>query len=279
MLSYQHAYHAGNFADVVKHLTLSQLLHYMTTKEAPFFYLDTHAGKGFYDLQDKAAQKTAEAKSGIERLWPYRHQLPASCLAYLQTIEQCNPDGNLRYYPGSPALALHLLRKQDRLFFAELHPQEIDGLLKSRCKMKRHPRAHFSHCDGLQELHALLPPMERRGLIFIDPSYEVKSDYQQIPKILDQAYHRFASGVYCLWYPIIDKRLHENFLARLDRINVKSRLSIEFYFKPADLGGMYGCGLWIINPPYLLAEELKLSLKIISERLNPPYASFRISPH
>lgn len=271
MLSYQHGYHAGNFADVVKHLTLSRLLHYMIGKEKPIFYLETHSGRGMYDLHDSQAVKTGEYLQGIRLLWEHKKQLAPVFTPYLQSIDKINQSNELRFYPGSPCLAIDLLRPQDRLFCCELHPREFDHLETLPHYDKR---VFFSHEDGMTSLQALLPPTERRGLIFIDPSYEVKTDYKQIPQALKSAYRRFSTGVFCLWYPIVDKWLHEQLLRGLKAIKAENSLHLEFYLTSAMQSGMTGCGLWIINPPYVLAEEMKLILQQLRSFFNPGISSF-----
>ena len=215
MLSYQHSYHAGNFADVIKHFTLTRLLHYMTTKEKPMFYLETHSGRGMYDLHDKDALKTGEARQGIERLWEKKDQVPDVFAPYIGMITSLNKARELRYYPGSPAIAIQSLRKQDRLFFCELHPGEFLHLQRLPCLGKR---VFYDNSNGLEKLPALLPPPERRGLIFVDPSYEIKTDYRQLPESLKSAYLRFSTGVYCIWYPLVDKKLHAQLLRGLNAI-------------------------------------------------------------
>lgn len=271
MLSYQHGYHAGIFADVVKHVTLTRLLTYMTSKDKPLFYLETHAGKGMYDLQDKQALKTGEAQQGIGLLWDKRQQLPPVFSPYLQQIEQLNEDPILRYYPGSPAIAIHALRAQDRLFFSELHPQEFEQL---RLLPHRGKRVFYSNSNGLDELNAKLPPPERRGLIFIDPSYEIKTDYRLVPAAVKAAYQRFKTGVYCIWYPLVDKKLHGQLLRGLKDIGADNNLRIEFQLTGAPQPGMTGCGLWVINPPYLLQSELKSALDTLRQLFNPGVSSY-----
>lgn len=273
MLSYQHGYHAGNFADVVKHLTLTRLLNYMISKDKPLLYLETHAGCGLYDLHDQQALKTGEAREGIELLWSKKDQLPPLFSSYLQPMTTLNPGKSLRSYPGSPWLAINTLRACDRIVCAELHPGEIAQLQKLP-----HPgkRVSYRHSNGFDELKALLPPIERRGLIFIDPSYEVKTDYRQVPKQIKAAYQRFATGVYCLWYPIVNKQHHEQLLRGLNDIGSGDNLRIEFYLTTANKAGMTGCGLWVINPPYVLASELKTALEALQKLFNPGVSSYLI---
>jgi 23S rRNA (adenine2030-N6)-methyltransferase len=273
MLSYQHGYHAGNYADVVKHLTLTRILSYLLTKEKPLFYLETHSGRGNYDLKDSQALKTGEFREGVSLLWQQKDKLPALFSPYLQLINQLNKNGELRFYPGSPSIALSMLREIDRLYCCELHPREFEQLQKLLHFGKR---AFFSQSDGLLGLNALLPPKERRGLVFIDPSFEVKTDYKQIPNAVKSAYQRFSTGVFCLWYPLIDKRLHEQLLRGMSSIASEDALRIEFYLTSAIQSGMTGCGLWIINPPYTLAEEMKIILEQLRSLFNPGISSYLI---
>lgn len=273
MLSYQHGYHAGNFADVIKHLTLSRLLSYMISKEKPLFYFETHSGRGSYDLKDSQAIKTGEYQQGISLLWQRREVLSPLFSPYLDVLNQMNKGQDLRFYPGSPYLAVNLLREQDRLYFCELHPREFEYLQQLPHQTKR---VFYSHSDGIINLQALLPPPERRGLIFIDPSYEIKTDYKQIPKAIASAHKRFATGLYGLWYPLVDKRLHEQLLRGMSQIAPKKSLRIEFYLTKKPQPGMNGCGLWLINPPYTLAEEMETILQQLCTLFNPGSSSFLI---
>ncbi len=282
MLSYQHGYHAGNFADLLKHVTLTRLLTYLTQKEKPLFYLDTHAGRGLYDLNDQQALKTGEAQVGIELLWNQRAHLSPVFLPYLNTILKKNgttsplkPDQVLRYYPGSPALALELLRPQDRLWFNELHPTEYNAL-ELLPRLGKH--VTMSPEDGLTALHALLPPPERRGLIFIDPSYEIKSDYRTIPEAVHAAYKRFSTGVYCVWYPILDRKVHGQLTRRFEQIEASNPLCIEFY-KSKTLGeDLQGTGLWILNAPYVLQAELIEVMNQLKKIIHPGRSFYLVNP-
>ena len=273
MLSYQHGYHAGGFADVVKHLTLTRIINYMCQTDKPALYLETHSGRGIYDLKDGQATKTAEFRQGISLLWDQRKQAPAVFSPYLNVIKSLNTNGELRYYPGSPYLAISGLRTQDRLAFSELHRGEFSHL-EQLPTLGKH--VFFNHSDGVKALNATLPPIERRGLIFVDPSYEIKEEYKQIPAAIKSAYTRFSTGVYCLWYPIIDNRLHNQLLCGLKSINADHILRVEFFLTASAQQGMAGCGLCIINPPYTLVEELKSSLDFLRTIFNPGISSYLI---
>lgn len=273
MLSYQHGYHAGNFADVVKHLTLTRLIHYLIQKDKPLFYLETHGGKGLYDLQDKQAQKNREFNTGVAQLWQQQASLGPLFSPWLEAIAHYNPAGPLKHYPGSPAFALQGLRPCDRLYVCELHPQEYDSLRKLPAEGKK---LHTAHCDGLEQLIALMPPLEKRGLILLDPAYEIKKEYSQIPKAIAKAWHKFSTGVFALWYPLVDD-YHCNQLRRgMTAIGAEKALQVEFDYTFQKEGGMTGCGLWILNPPYRLADELRQILQELTQKLNPGRSSFRI---
>lgn len=276
MLSYQHPYHAGNFADVVKHIALERLMTYLCQKDKPLFYLETHAGRGIYDLQSKEAQQTQEFIQGIQQLWLHQNTLPEVCKGYMNLIQFYNPHQELRYYPGSPAVALYHLRPQDRMFCCELHPQEYVAL-KSLHKMGK--KVHYENEDGIKKLNALLPPIERRGLIFIDPSYEIKSDYVAIAKAVSEGYQRFKTGIYCIWYPIVAADLHKVLIQQLLSIESDKWLNLEFYYSQARDMGMRGCGLWIINPPYVLHEEMSIVCKALTTIINPGNAFYTIQNH
>jgi len=276
MLSYQHGYHAGNFADVIKHIGLTRLLSYLKLKDKPLLYLETHSGKGLYDLRDKQAEKTGEYKQGIQLIWPQRKQLPAVFTDYINHIKQVNQRDGLQHYPGSPHLAINSLRMQDRLYFCELHPKEFDAL---NLMPHWNKKVHVSNTDGLDCLKSLLPPLEKRGLIFIDPSFEMKNEYKEIPKAIKQAYIRFSTGVYCLWYPVVNRRLTEQLIRGMTSIGADKSLRIEFNLTMAPKEGMTGCGLWIINPPYTFAADLKTVLDTLRTYFNPGVSSYIIESY
>ncbi|RUR07496.1 23S rRNA (adenine(2030)-N(6))-methyltransferase RlmJ [Legionella sp. km772] len=276
MLSYQHGYHAGNFADVIKHLGLSSLTHYLVQKDKPLLYLETHSGKGLYDLRDSQAEKTSEYKQGIQLLWANKGQLPFHFAAYIQTISEMNANGTLRFYPGSPYIALNALRSIDRAYFCELHPAEYEVLKNIPLGNKK---AHFSNSDGIAALNALLPPPEKRGLIFIDPSYEIKDEYKTIPRALKQVFTKFSTGVYCLWYPVVNRRLSDQLLRRLQEIGAKNSLKVEFNLTDKVQNGMTGCGLWVINPPYTFAQEMKSVCETLKNYFNPKEAFYTVEAY
>lgn len=273
MLSYQHGYHAGNYADVLKHSALTRLLSYLTIKEKPLFYLETHAGKGLYDFRHRQAIKTGEYKTGINPIWDARKQAPHLIQPYLQMINQLNSSTELRYYPGSPMIAIEMLRAQDRMFFCELHPREFEELNKLSTQGKR---VHFSDSDGMAALKAMLPPPEKRGLIFIDPAYEIKDEYKSIAQAVQAAYTRFATGVYCVWFPIVDKFWVNKLDRGIQAISGADKIRIEFNLNDPEIEGMTGTGLWVINPPYTFAEEMKTVCAFLKNHFNREHSTFKV---
>lgn len=273
MLSYQHSYHAGCFADVMKHIVLTRLLDYLTKKDNSLLYLDTHAGRGTYDLHDKHALKTNEAQQGIYPLWEKREQLSPLFSPYMDIISRLNTNHTLQYYPGSPEIAMQLLRQQDRFVFCELHPAEFEGLQQLPYQGRY---VLYKKEDGLKTMISLVPPIERRGLIFIDPSYEVKIEYQTVVQAIKTAYKRCATATYCLWYPLINNQLPISFIESLQAIGAPKNLRLEFYMTQKPNRGMTGSGLWIINPPYTLAEESKEILSVLTKIIQPDTASYLV---
>lgn len=253
MLSYQHIYHAGNLADVQKHALLCAMLDYLTQKDKPLSYLETHAGRGLYQLDSAEAVKTGEAAAGIgvAEAWfdadhPFRRALDGVRVTYGENA-----------YGGSPLLAAQLLRAQDKMHLAELHPREGDGLEDSMVMFpsKIHRR------DGFEMAHAVCPPTPRRGLLLIDPSYEVKSDYDRIPAIIGKLHRKWNVGVIALWYPILTDGTHKSMIAALEALDLPKVLKHEVRFPPAREGHrMVGSGMFVINAPWgLEAEAEKLS--------------------
>ncbi|MGL4234555.1 23S rRNA (adenine(2030)-N(6))-methyltransferase RlmJ [Tabrizicola sp.] len=249
MLSYQHLYHAGNLADVHKHAALAWVLDYLTRKEKPLTYIETHAGRGVYDLDSDAAVKTGEAAAGIalaEGLFPPDHP-------YRQRLEEARAAHGPRSYPGSPLIAALGLRESDTIHLAELHPQE-HAHLKAAAKDWG---AHVHQQDGFELALALTPPTPRRGLMLIDPSYEVKADYEAIPRHMANIHRKWNVGILILWYPILTGAAHGPMLKALTAA-FPDGLRHEVRFPPVREGHrMEGSGLFTVNPPYGLEAELK----------------------
>lgn len=264
MLSYRHAFHAGNFADVLKHVILIQLLEYLSKKEQPFCCIDTHAGAGDYALDSAYALKNKEFSTGIAKLWQ-RDDLPDAVASYVQLIKQANHDGKMDRYLGSPLIMQALLRNKDRLFLYELHTAEVALLTTA---IGRDKRVKVFHADGLKNALSLLPPQERRGLILIDPSYELKTDYSEIPKTLIAMHKRFATGTYALWYPVVERRRNQELERAIQNSGIKNVQLFELGIA-ADTHehGMTASGLIIINPPWTLKTQMQTVLPWLLEAL------------
>lgn len=266
MLSYRHAFHAGNHADVMKHLILIEIAQYMAEKPAPFWIVDTHAGAGRYALESAHATKLGEYRDGVGRLWDAKG-LPKAALNYLDFIKMLNPDGQLRHYPGSPWLARQLLRDSDRLRLYEMH--STDGKLLMECFKGSGREVSITDGDGFAGLKAILPPPPRRALVLIDPSYETKSDYNAVVKALQDAMKRFATGTYALWYPMLSKLESRQLPDKLKRLGASNWLHATLEVKaPARDGfGMNGSGMFIINPPWTLEKTLHDTLPTLANLL------------
>ncbi|WP_281558317.1 23S rRNA (adenine(2030)-N(6))-methyltransferase RlmJ [Thalassomonas sp. RHCl1] len=270
MLSYRHAFHAGNFADVLKHSVLTLVLDYMTRKEKGFSYIDSHSGAGMYQLSDSYAQKTGEYKEGIARLLSAETQqaTPEALLPYLELIRDMNQgssDHEISLYPGSPGIAKAILRRQDSAHLFELHPTDID-YLNDFCQRWR--KAHVKQSDGYQGVLSLLPPPSRRGVVLIDPPYELKEDYPKAVKTIIKAYDKFATGTYILWYPVVKRALVDEMEKTFTDSQVKNLLQVEFCQRPdTEEYGMTGTGLFIVNPPWQLKEQLTAILPYLQTQL------------
>lgn len=253
MLSYRHAFHAGNFADVIKHIALIQLIEYLCKKDKGFCYIDTHAGAGRYSLNSEYALTNREFDNGISKLW-HRTDLPEAVATYVNLVKRFN-DSNPTLYPGSPLIAQQLLRKQDRLFLYELHSTEIKALGAAVAKDRR---VKVFHADGLKDSLGLLPPVERRGLVFIDPSYEIKTDYDQVVETLISMHKRFATGTYALWYPVVERQRINKLERSLQTCGIKNVQLFELAIESdTNETGMTACGMIVINPPWILYAQMQ----------------------
>lgn len=266
MLSYRHSFHAGNHADVLKHIVQSLIIESLKEKETPFLYLDTHAGAGRYQLSGKHVDKTEEYFAGIARLWK-RDDLPAELAAYLAVLTKLNAKGDLHYYPGSPLLAKFLLREQDKLILSELHPSDYPIL---RAEFVKDRRAQVLRQDGFQQLKSKLPPLSRRGIILIDPSYELKSDYQSVVKGILAGYKRFANGIYAIWYPVVLRQQVKRMIHGLQNSGIRKILKIELAVCPdSDQRGITASGIIVINPPWKLEQQMRVILPWLHKVLVP----------
>jgi 23S rRNA (adenine2030-N6)-methyltransferase len=265
MLAYRHAFHAGNHADVLKHLVFTLLLRYMNGKEKGYRVVDTHAGAGGYSLEGRYAQKKGEFELGIAKLWG-RDDLPAVLADYLELVRTFNPSGKLEQYPGSPAIAHLLLRPQDQLRLFELHPTD-HRILASYLGTQKHIEVYDR--DGFDGLKGQVPPSSRRAVVLMDPSYEGTRDYARVVTSLRDAITRFADGVYMVWYPQVTKLEAAQLPHRLEALAPKgwlhARLTVQ---RPDTLGfGLAGSGVFIINPPFTLHDQLLEVLPWLTEAL------------
>ena len=265
MLAYRHAFHAGNHADVLKHITLLLVLRYMNQKDKPYRMIDTHAGAGGYSLEGQYAQKKGEYLQGVARLWA-RDDLPEAVADYMALVRQFNPDGMLEQYPGSPAFAQMLLRSQDQLRLFERHPTD-HRILEAYLGGVR--GAEVKDTDGFEGLKGQVPPSSRRAVVLMDPSYEGHGDYPKVIASLREAILRFPEGVYMVWYPQVSKLEAAQLPRRLEGLAPKgwlhARLTVQ---QPDSQGfGLAGSGMFILNPPYTLHAQLLEVLPYLTEVL------------
>lgn len=273
MLSYRHGFHAGNFADVLKHLVLVHTLDYMKQKEKPLRLIDTHAGAGVYKLSGPQAQKNREFDNGIGRLWSLP-QTPPAVQRYVQQVRDINEQGQLQIYPGSPLLMQHLMRPQDRLFVHELHPADFQFL---RDTLRADKRIKVINEDGFAGLQALLPPPDRRALVLLDPSYEVKSDYQHLVKQVIQAHKRFATGTFAIWYPVVLRQRIDEMETALKKSGITNIQLMELGLQPDNPEhGMTSSGMILINPPWTLWQAMEDALPWLVDTLSDGAGFYRL---
>jgi 23S rRNA (adenine2030-N6)-methyltransferase len=262
LLAYRHSYHAGNFADVIKHIVLVEILQYLKRKDAAFDYIDTHAGAGLFDLHSAHAGKLEEYRQGIARLWS---SASPHLRRYLDVVAAFNPGGALDCYPGSPAIALHLLRPQDRASLFELHPTDHAQLQQ---RMKGDRRVQVFQQDGFNALAGLLPPRSRRGLVLVDPSYEIKTDYARVASALSKAHKRFATGGFAIWYPVVERQHCESFIQDIADSGLRDIQRFELAVRAdSPWSGMSAAGMLVINPPWTLMLTMTALLPELVELL------------
>lgn len=274
-MNYRHHYHAGNFADVMKHVLLTGLLAGMTRKDSAFCYIDTHAGLGLYDLSQSPAQKTGEYKDGIGKVKDAAGA-PGWAADYLAAINTLQAERHRGFYPGSPWLAVHALRPQDRAALIELHPQDA-STLKQNFAGNRQVAVHER--DAYEGLMALIPPKEKRGLVLIDPPYEEeRQDYPQVVELLQKAHAKWPTGVYAIWFPIKERSLIERFYRNLKKTDIRKMLTCELCILPDDNTlGLNGTGLIVVNPPWPFFDEARACLSWLKPLLSEhPRASTRV---
>ena len=278
MFSYRHAFHAGSHADIVKHFTLIHLVEYLQEKPGALTIVDTHAGAGIYSLQDGFATVSKEADGGIFRLKQYvetcRHAntpIPESIEQYLKYIDAENSDSQPTFYPGSPFILARLLRQQDRLKLFELHPKEIDILRHNIAELKQSKQIDIYAEDSFTRLKGLLPPPSRRGIVLIDPSYEDKQDYRYLEVAVEEALHRFATGCYAIWYPVLSRRESAalpDHLKKIAAVHKRSWLHTELRVENAPgERRLQASGMFIINPPWTLEKQLAEALPTLVKAL------------
>jgi 23S rRNA (adenine2030-N6)-methyltransferase len=259
MLSYRHAFHAGNHADVLKHAVLIALLDYLNQKDKPWWYIDSHAGAGIYDLHGDYARKNAEFGTGIGRLWE-RSDLPPMLANYIELVRGLNPGGLLRLYPGSPWCAWQRLREDDRLRLFELHGSDHRLLAATFAEAAR--KVRIEPADGYEGLKSVLPPPPRRALVLIDPPYEERRDYPRTVEALKDSLKRFPLGTYVVWYPLLQKADARQLPERLRAARPPAWLNVTLTVQTPkkDGFGMHGSGLYIANPPWTLPAMLEATL-------------------
>jgi 23S rRNA (adenine2030-N6)-methyltransferase len=284
MLSYRHAFHAGNHADVLKHYILLETLAYFTKKDKPFWYIDTHAGAGLYSLKNGFATKNLEYETGISKLWRAK-DLPAELVNYVGLIRTINRVSNLsspelEFYPGSPICAKHVLRPSDKMRLFELHPSDADILSQHFDRSSR--QVQIEQTDGFKAIKAILPPPTRRAVILIDPPYEDKQDYIKVLQCIEDCLERFATGTYLIWYPLLKRPEPSEMVQKLKALVVNDWMNVTLTItKPGPDGfGMYGSGLFIINPPWTLPNTLERVLPALKNLLaESSQSGFSVEAH
>jgi len=271
-MNYQHAFHAGNFADVHKHAVLARILLHLRQKPAAFRVIDSHAGAGRYDLLAAEPSRSGEWRDGIARLWkqavpPVDDRVRELLAPYFEAVAACNPDANLRTYPGSPLIAQKLLRSQDRLIACELEPRSA-AMLAAALRGDR--RAKALAIDGWMAIGAYVPPRERRGLVLVDPPFEEAADFVRLSEALAVAHRKWPTGIYLLWYPIKAREAPDMLARRLQRLGIAKILRCELMLGPprAD-AGLAGSGLIVVNPPFTLEPDLRILLPALGRILAP----------
>ncbi len=269
-MNYRHAFHAGNFADVLKHVVLIMLVGHLKKKATPFFFLDTHAGRGTYDLSEAEAQRSGEYRNGIARLLELREAaLPAEVADYVRLVRESAGKGSsaITAYPGSPVIVSRLKRATDRMVLVEKLPKEADGL---RAALGRQRLVSVIEGDGYAALKAQLPPRENRGLVLIDPPYESDLEFDNVLAALELAHERWPTGTYCIWYPLTDRAGPTRFHRGLERSGIRKILDVSLRILPPDAQvGMSGAGLTIVNPPWMLDDSLRTLMPQLHCLLSP----------
>jgi 23S rRNA (adenine2030-N6)-methyltransferase len=264
MLSYRHLFHAGNFADVFKHALLARLLAFVSAKDKPYLYLDTHAGVGIYDLKHAWAQKAREYENGIARIWKSR-DAPTELKPYLEAVRAVNPDGKLRFYPGSPSIAKRFTREHDRMVLVELNKTDHAELTAAFAHQRR---VAVRLMDAYEALKAYLPPAERRGLVLIDSSFDRAREFHRLVTALKDAYARWPTGIYAVWYPMMEPAAMLDFARAIARSGLRKVLRLEMTVRERDESGIIpGCGMLVVNPPWRFDQESKPLIEWLCRKL------------
>ena len=262
MLSYRHSFHAGNFADILKHIVAVEVLEHLTKKDKPFEYIDTHSGAGLFNFKSAHARKLEEHVNGIGKLKQVDYPELAS---YFKVIKSYNEAGKSNLYPGSPLLAKYFLRPQDRAWLFELHPEDFQYLCLNTSRQRK---IKVTCSDGLKGMDALMPPASRRGFILIDPSYEVKTEYDEVVKAIVKAHKKFATGTYALWYPVVDRATINKMKNKFIRSGIKNIQCFELGVSPdSDEHGMTSSGMIVVNPPWGLFDKMTKLLPKLARTL------------
>lgn len=267
-MNYRHAYHAGNFADVVKHTILTRILAYLMRKDAAFRVIDTHAGVGLYDLHASEAERTGEWQDGIGRVMTAELAAPVADLlaSYLDAVRAQNRDGRLRFYPGSPFITRHMMRAQDRLMALELHPSDAGAL---RRNFAGDFQTRVTTLDGWAALGTHLPPKEKRGLVLVDPPFEEKGEFNRMVQSLEKAIKRWPGGTYAYWYPIKEPDEVETYVKALKKTGIPKILRLELTIRaPSSPPRLHGTGMVVVNPPFVLEEEMRTVLPMLADLLS-----------
>jgi len=269
VLSYRHSFHAGNFADVLKHIILIEILKHLCEKDKPFDYFDSHAGAGLYSLISKEATKKREFEQGIAQL-NISHFPELS--DYLNLINSADNQNNLEFYPGSPLIAKHFLRSQDKGWLFELHPTDFNNL---QTNFQHNRRFKLQKSDGFKGLLAVLPPQSRRGVILIDPSYEIKTDYSQIVDTVIRGYKKFSTGTYAVWYPVVERHRVQRLIKQFIQSGIRDIQRYELGVRSDSMSkGMTASGMIIVNPPWKLMTQMKNVLPRLTETLKQDEGAF-----
>lgn len=280
-MNYRHAYHAGNHADVLKHIVIARVIDHLKQKDKPFRVLDAHSGIGLYGLESVEAEKTFEWREGVGRLFstdgsPIELSTEAEAIIapWRDAIRSVNDPGRLAFYPGSPEIADWLIRPTDKISLNELHPADYETLAARYSEMGQ---VRLFKLDATAFLKASLPPIERRGLVLIDPPYELMDEGDRVVRMMTEALKRFATGIYCVWYPVTGDGLDHKLRDAVAAMGLRNVLDVRLDIRAVEKnGGLAGSGMMIINPPWRLAEELRVILPELTERLSQGEGTFKL---